>query len=72
MLQFTSFLNSHPSLPHRLRLNRLFEENKVHLGSHPDGKSEDWFNIFILHQNRAKSEEQEGKAVSEERIGQRS
>ena len=55
----------------RLRLNRLFEENKVHLGSHPDGKPEDWFNVFILHQNRARGEDgdKEGKAIAEERIG---
>ena len=49
----------------------MFEEKKVHLGSHPDGKPEDWFNVFILHQNRAKAEEGEkdGKAISEESIG---
>ena len=54
------------------RLNRLLEENKVSLGSHPDGKPEDWFNVFILHQNRARADEadQEGKAVAEERIGE--
>ena len=42
------------------------------LGSHPDGKPEDWFNVFILHQNRARADEadQEGKAVAEERIGE--
>lgn len=52
------------------RLNRLYEESKVHLGNHPDGKPEDWFNVFVLHQNRvpAETEDKEGKAISEERI----
>jgi len=52
------------------RLNRLLEKGQVKLGSHVDGRPDNWFNVFLLHQNRARPdrEEKEGKCVAEEKL----
>jgi len=39
------------------RLHRLWREKKVHLMQQPGSARDDWFNIFVIHQNHVKHTE---------------
>jgi len=39
------------------RLHRLWREKKVHLMQQPGSARDDWFNIFVIHQNHVKHSE---------------
>jgi len=39
------------------RLHRLWREQKVHLMQQPGSARDDWFNIFVIHQNHVKHSE---------------